>query len=111
MKRRNIQQKVDQELEHVTFQSQSQVLERVKPASKKERLRAWLNKEVEVPLVPAATASLLLVVSLTFKPFFLSNNQEHPAIQENDELIERGGSVYWKSSYMEVKNHARENEN
>ncbi|MYL53865.1 hypothetical protein GLW08_11010 [Pontibacillus yanchengensis] len=110
MKRRNVQQKVDQELEHVTFQSQAQVLEKVKPSTKKQRLQAWLNKEVEVPLVPAATASLLLFASLTFPPFFLSNNQEHPTVHDTDELIERGGSVYWKSSYMEVKHDARENE-
>jgi len=107
----NMKQKLDQELEDVTFSSQQEVLKRVESDSFRMRLSRWLNKEVEVPVVPAATASLLLFVSISLYPLFDSEQKPaDPSVSYEDELIERGGSVYLKSLYMEVSERENKNE-
>lgn len=107
-----MKQKLDHELEHVTFKAQDSVLKRVKHKSFRTKLSKWLNKEVEVPLVPVATTSLLLFVSITLNPFLSSREEPvDSSVSYKEELIEKGGSVYWRSWFMEVKQHENKNEN
>lgn len=106
-----MKKKLDQELQDVTFHSQQEVRNRIETDTFRTRLSRWLNKEVEVPVVPAATASLLLFASISLYPVFDSNrNPTEPSNAYENELIERGGSVYMKNLYMEVKQHENQDE-
>ncbi|AOM84255.1 hypothetical protein [Salisediminibacterium beveridgei] len=86
--RKQIKQALDQELSDVTFSGKDSVLSRTHPKTRKEKLDALWNREVQVPLIPLGAAMFLMITAGTLVGMPGNDEAER-------ELIERGGSYYW----------------
>ncbi|OZB97728.1 hypothetical protein [Paenibacillus sp. XY044] len=95
-----IKQALEQELSEIHFTQAAEVLRATHPRSWRDRVRAFLNKELELPLVPLGTASLFLLAA-AFVYHVVDQPKIHPvgSPQHRHELIEEGGSYYWKDEY------------
>ncbi|TYP74597.1 hypothetical protein [Paenibacillus methanolicus] len=64
----------------------------------KQRLRAWWNQEIEIPLIPVAAVCFLLICAL-----LLTRGEKSPKeqlfVHETRRLIEVGGNTYWIDDY------------
>ena len=86
--RKQIKQALDQELSGTAFSKKAAVLRRTHPKTRKEKLDALWNREVQVPLIPLGAALFLMITAGTL----VGMPGDH---EEERELIERGGSYYW----------------
>ncbi|MBB3125799.1 hypothetical protein FHS19_000453 [Paenibacillus rhizosphaerae] len=94
-----IKRTLEQELSEIRFTQAEEVLRATHPRSWRDRVRAFLNKELELPLVPLGTAPLFLMAAL-FVYHLAEQPKTHPGgPQLHRELIEEGGSYYWKDEY------------
>ncbi|MFD0717295.1 hypothetical protein [Paenibacillus sp. GCM10027626] len=95
MNQRSCREQLDNELMELTFTARDQVIGRTHPRSRREKLAAWWNKELElslVPLVPiVAAASLLLFWAMAF----YSDGPESEVLRKQRTVIEAGGNMYW----------------
>ncbi|WP_342564605.1 hypothetical protein NST84_05380 [Paenibacillus sp. FSL R7-0345] len=106
--REMIRQRLEEELTHVTFSGHDRVLEQTHPPTFRGRLAALWNKELEISLgtLGAAAAVLTTGVLLFYAPQMTTEQQQSIQPQERRELIETGGSTYWKDLYEQaVKQH------
>ncbi|MCQ6561075.1 hypothetical protein [Paenibacillus mendelii] len=107
--RERMKSRLDEELDGITFTGHAQVRNRTHPRTWRDRLSAFWNKELELPLVPIGAAAALLL-------FWGVSQQPEDSVSEEDlrltqrELIETGGNTYWKDVYEEaVRKHEDEN--
>ncbi|MCI3923012.1 hypothetical protein MO973_22575 [Paenibacillus sp. TRM 82003] len=94
---------LDAELDPIRFAGRDEVLRRTTAPGRRERLRAWWETELELPLAPVgAAAALLLAVGIGW---FASYAPGEPGEDGSTadagvkELIEAGGNTYWKDDY------------
>jgi hypothetical protein len=87
-------QKLDDELRHVKFTKQQDILNRIYPVTWKDKLSSFLNKEVEIPLMPVFTAATLVFFSWGVWTF--TNEKDPQPLLSHQELVEAGGNIYWK---------------
>ncbi|ASA19434.1 hypothetical protein [Paenibacillus donghaensis] len=105
--RAQMKRKLDEELGPVRFTGQDRVLRQTHPRSLGSRLHALWNKELEIPLRPVgALGAVLLVAAFALNPL-RSSETPQPAQQPvqqsaHRELIEAGGSTYWKDVYEQA---------
>jgi hypothetical protein len=103
-----VKQMLDRELADLRFDTQAHVIGRTHPTTWRGRLRAFWNKELELPMVPLGTA---FVFFLTASFLYYADRQPKadPAIGneafQQRELIEAGGSVYWKDEIERRLSH------
>ncbi|MFD1019319.1 hypothetical protein [Thalassobacillus hwangdonensis] len=103
----DMKSKLDKDLEQIKFQSQQEVLRHIQqPRTWKERFVELWNKEIQLPVLPMTTASVVLFAMLSFYPVLQNGDgiQDTRSIQQT-EIIQKGGSVYWKDQFEEVKKH------
>lgn len=95
-----IKRTLEQELSEIRFTQAAEVLRATHPRCWRDMVRAFLNKELELPLVPLGTAPLFLLAAL-FVYHLAEQPKTHPGgpQQHLRELIEEGGSYYWKDEY------------
>lgn len=93
-----IKKRLDEELGTLHFTKESEVLRRTHPHSWQERLKAFWNKEIEVPLFPLgmSMAVILTVVAVTQLQSAMDKGDSN---EEQRQLIEAGGNTYWKDDY------------
>lgn len=92
-----IKERLDEELQGVSFQGQRVVLARTHPRTWTDRLRAVWNAELEIPLVPAGGAAVLLLVCVM--TFWSGGEKQSASPTRRGELVEAGGNVYWKEDW------------
>ncbi|WP_368503640.1 hypothetical protein AB3N04_15870 [Alkalihalophilus sp. As8PL] len=85
--REEVKRCIDEQLEHIQFTKQKEVLKRTHPKTAREKWVAWMNQEMTVPVVPVTSvAALLLVINMMVGDSPTQTNQ----------LVEVGGNVYYK---------------
>ena len=92
-----IKKQLNNELKTVKFTQHQKVLSRTHPVSTKEKLAAFLNKEIEIPLVPIFATLALLIFS-----WGLGMEQKQQTDSFSRELVEAGGNMYWKDDLERV---------
>ncbi|WP_216830347.1 hypothetical protein [Alkalihalobacterium elongatum] len=94
--REKLHQKLEQELNAHTFQNTEAVIKRTHPKTWSERVSRWLNKDIEVSLLPvsATVCGALLLVTL---PFVSIND----SADQKGELVNLKGSIYWSEMIEE----------
>lgn len=90
-----IKQKLDDELRNVKFTKQKDVLNQINHDTWKEKLSSFLNKEIEIPLMPIFTAVTLVFLSWGIWAFTNQKESQQPLLS-HQELVEAGGNIYWK---------------
>jgi hypothetical protein len=93
-----IKKQLEHELKHITFTNQQKVLARTHPVTRKEKLMALWNKEVEIPLLPVGTVLTLLFLAWGISTFDI----EQKTVLAERELVEVGGNTYWKDELEKV---------
>jgi hypothetical protein len=93
-------QKLDEELQPVKFTKQQDVLNRINPVTFKEKLSSFMNKEIEIPLMPTFTAFAILFFSWGLWMF--TNEKDSQTLLTHQELVEVGGNIYWKDQLERV---------
>ena len=101
--------RLNEELDGIKFTGHTHVRKHTHPRTWRDRMSAFWNKELELPLVPiGAAAALLLFWSVSHQPDHSATEGDIPLTQR--ELIETGGNTYWKDVYEEaVRKHEDEN--
>ncbi|WP_456276640.1 hypothetical protein [Bacillus sp. AK128] len=89
-----MKQQLDQELRDVTFTSFEKVLQETRPKTIRQRLNLLWNKELTIPVIPFATATLLFI-GIAGSVMFLPQEQ----VPTNRKLVEVSGNVYWSDLY------------
>lgn len=89
-----LKQKLDDELRHVKFTKQQDVLSQINHVTWKEKLSSFLNKEIEIPLMPFFAATTIVFLSWGIWTF--TNEKDHHPLISHQELVEAGGNIYWK---------------
>ena len=106
-----LKEQLDAELSGLRFSRQEEVVKRTHPATLRGRLRAFWNKELELPVLPLGTAFALLLTS-TFLFHSVRDPKSDPAMTSGEpqqrELLKTGGSIYWKD---EVERRLARHEN
>ncbi|WP_151733067.1 hypothetical protein [Paenibacillus tengchongensis] len=102
--RDTIRRRLEEELEGMAFSGAERVLKQTHPGSRGERLQAWWNKELEIPLRPlgACAAVILLGAILILAPHGKSGKEQTAAPSGVRELIQAGGNTYWKDLYEQA---------
>ena len=94
----SVKRQLEHELKQITFTKHQEVLKRTHPVSLKQKLRAFWNKEVEIPLIPIGA-----VLTLVFFTWGISEfNHEHEPLTVKRELVQVGGNTYWKDELEKV---------
>lgn len=105
-----INEKLNKELEMITFSSEEQVLQRLKQPSLKERLMDVLNKEITIPLVPVTTLAVIAIAIISVSSFWKNqDNHQQLTTLKTTAIVEKGGNLYWKEWFVEVKERASQN--
>ncbi|MEF2244723.1 hypothetical protein [Paenibacillus sp. IITD108] len=106
-----LQEKLDGELGMLTFTGQMEVLKHTHPKSRKDKLIALWNKELElspIPLAAAAVSCLLIFWSIGAYDTSLPLGKSVPLVK-SIELVEAGGNIYYKEQYEgRLKQYAKE---
>ncbi|MBM7662899.1 hypothetical protein JOC85_003710 [Bacillus mesophilus] len=89
-----MKQQLDQELQDVTFTSFDKVLQETRPKTFRQRLNSLWNREITIPVLPFATATLLFIGIAGSTIFF---SQEEPS--PHRQLVEVSGNVYYSDLY------------
>ncbi|MFC5404941.1 hypothetical protein [Cohnella soli] len=95
----HISQRLDEELNIVKFTRAEETIRRTHPRTRRDRLHAWWNKELRVPLLPIGVGfvvAMTLFVGIRLKE--ISIRGEVP-LYERRELVQAGGNMYWKDEY------------
>lgn len=94
-----VKDQLDRELQSIKFTKYQEVIERTHPVSYKQRLFAFWNKEIDIPLVPVSA-------TLAFFLFFVWGGSEWKDERQTNviqrELVDAGGSTYWKDDLEKV---------
>jgi hypothetical protein len=86
--REEVKRCIDEQLEHIQFTKQKEVLKRTHPKTAREKWVSWWNQEMTVPVVPVTSvAALLLVINMMV-------DSDSPT--QTNQLVEVGGNVYYK---------------
>ena len=101
-----MKQKLEEELKSVAFTNPRSVLIKLQRKSWSEKLHDFLNKEVELNVVPLSLIVLLTILPISFKDVFF--NQNH--LTGERKIIEIAGNLYW-SDQLEGKVNLYENQN
>jgi len=103
---------LDEELDKLTFTGRIEVLKRTHPKSRKEKLIALWNKELElspIPLAAAAVSCLLFFWSIGAYDTNLQLEKRAPLVK-SIELVEAGGNIYYKEQFEgRLQQYAKEN--
>ncbi|KOP67542.1 hypothetical protein AMS62_21570 [Bacillus sp. FJAT-18019] len=103
--KKDISGKIIQELEDVRFQGAEKVIARTFPKSGRERLASLWNKEIEIPgaVIAYVSASVfILVIGIYLWKDPVMKPAPSVSLQAGTELLEVGGSIYWKDQYERV---------
>ena len=84
-----MKKKLEEELNDVTFTRQNQVLLKIEKKSLREKLALFLNKEIEINVIPVSLAIMLIALPLSYGIVKNSNVSER-------KMIEIAGSYYWE---------------
>lgn len=98
----DIAEQLNQELGEIRFQGAEKVIRRTFPKSGRERLSSLWNKEIEIPAAAigylSASVVALLLGGLLWREAAVKPTPTVP-LQTSNELLEAGGSYYWKDQY------------
>jgi len=100
--KQDIAEKLNQELKDIHFQGADKVISRTFPKSGGERLASLWNKEIEIPAAMIGYVSsgvLVLVLGIYLWKAPLIKPAPSASLQAGTELLEVGGSIYWKDQY------------
>ncbi|XID92737.1 hypothetical protein ACF3MZ_30515 [Paenibacillaceae bacterium WGS1546] len=97
--RAHIRNKLDAELEEVRFGRADDVLRRTHPRTWRDRLRAFWNKEIEVPVLPLGLSFAVILAVTAASQLRERAGDGDAALPGGRELIEAGGNTYWKDDY------------
>ncbi|MWV43620.1 hypothetical protein GRF59_08225 [Paenibacillus sp. HJL G12] len=98
----HLKQQLERELSGLQFSQQEEVVRRTHPTTVRGRLRAFWNKELELPIILLGTVFALLLTA-AFLYHAARQPKSEPAVSseapQQRELIETGGSIYWKDEF------------
>jgi hypothetical protein len=98
----DLAQQLKQELEEIRFLGADKVIHRTFPKTGRERLSSLWNKEIEISAAAigylSAAVAVLLFGGLLWKEATVKPAASVP-FQASNELLEAGGSYYWKDQY------------
>ncbi|MBD2843863.1 hypothetical protein IDH44_01550 [Paenibacillus sp. IB182496] len=95
-----VRARLEEALGGLRFGGKAAVLRRTHPATRRERLAAWWNRELEVPVLPAGALLLagVLILALAYGPW--DDSIAPTAVHEPKRtLVEAGGNLYWQDEY------------
>lgn len=110
--REEIRERLAEELAPLRFGGQDEVLRKARPAGWRNRISAFWNKELMLPLQPLALCVIVFVIAaaawkLNEAPGGSPSKQSGTVPPAQRQLIEIGGNMYWKDLYdRAVKQHA-----
>ena len=96
--RSGVKERLEEELGGLRFAGTERVIRLAHPKSRLARLRAWWNKELEIPLLPACAIVIALTVILVLLPW----HSAEPTVDRDGrqrQLIDAAGNIYWKDEY------------
>lgn len=91
MEKWQVKQKLDEELKSLKFTKQIEVLETMKQPTWREKLHAFWNKEITIPILPVSTAIVLLLFGYGYYTI-----EDHLREVDQNEIIKINGNMYWK---------------
>ena len=94
--RKALKKQLDNEMNHIKFSKQQEVVGRLRPVSFKQKAQLIWNKEIELPLLPLTAICMVICLSLGVKYFTNYDYISDPMTAKADELVEIDGYVYWK---------------
>jgi len=97
-----ITERLQVELGRVRFEGHARVLERTRSSGWHTRLHRLWNAEIELPVVPAALALILIAAAaglITFRPPIAGEPTGSGMTPRHRDLIQAGGSIYWKDDH------------
>ncbi|BBI31658.1 hypothetical protein [Cohnella abietis] len=95
-----IKRQLEEELELLRFSRGREVLERTHPRSWRSRLKAFWNKEIELPVIPLGVGIALIATIVMIAQLDKDEHRGADAIYlQKRQLIEIGGNTYWKDDY------------
>ncbi|WP_158289265.1 hypothetical protein [Paenibacillus flagellatus] len=89
-----VKRRLDEELADVVFAGRDEVLRRAFPRTAFDRLLVIWNKDIEIPVVPGAALVAVLVLALAV--YTGDGSNPDGAALRSRQLVEAGGSTYWK---------------
>ena len=98
--KKQLQQKLNNEMEIYTFASSDKVINRTHPKTWQQKLTQWWNKEITVSIVPVGVATFFLLTAALAPTFMQQEN--HYQLRER-QIIEVGGYFYWSDLLEGVK--------
>lgn len=103
-----MKQKLEEELKDVSFTTHQSVLSKLERKGWKENLNDYLNREIELNVVPLSFIVLLTILPISFKDVIIQESKNQYASERK--IIEIAGNVYWEDQ-LEGKVSLYENQN
>jgi hypothetical protein len=94
-----ITQQLNRELSELQFNRQSEVIKRTHPTTWKQRINAFWNKEIELPLLPIGTAIAVVIAVFIIIQEQSAPHVETPLVAKQRVLVEEGGNTYSEDVY------------
>ncbi|WP_017754807.1 hypothetical protein [Calidifontibacillus oryziterrae] len=89
-----IKKQLDNELRHIHFSNENNVLERSHPRTFLQKIKYWWNKEITIPLVPVG-AIIVIVMGSALTDELGSLNSQKQVISQQRQLVKIAGNIYW----------------
>ncbi|NGZ74359.1 hypothetical protein [Saccharibacillus alkalitolerans] len=105
--RRAVKHRLDEDLNEISFRGHDEVLKRAFRPSRRQRLSAWWNKDVEFSLGPVSAAfALLLLITAVGLPIYEASTRFSPEerYDRSIQLIETRSGIYDKAFYERMVN-------
>ena len=103
-----MKQKLEEELKDVWFSTHQSVLSKLERKDWKEKINDYLNREVELNVVPLSFIVLLTILPISFKDVIIQESKNQYTSERK--IIEIAGNVYWEDQ-LEGKVNLYENQN
>lgn len=94
--RQTLKKQLDNELKHLTFSNQQDVVDRLQSITWKQKAMLIWNKEIELPLLPIAAICMVICLSLGMKYIAGNGSISDSTARKTGELVKIDGYVYWK---------------
>lgn len=94
----SLKSQLNHELKHLTFTKHDDVIRQIRPVTWKQKITAFLNKEIELSLLPLATIIMILFIPIGI----YTTITVKPATNSDQELVNIKGYVYWKGQLETV---------
>ncbi|MUV36849.1 hypothetical protein JNUCC1_00653 [Lentibacillus sp. JNUCC-1] len=90
----HLKHKLDEDMQHIHFSGQKDVLKRTHPESFRDKAVAFWNKEISIPLLPVSTVFALVLLAVGYHEVVVPLQPD-----QTQKTIEVAGNTYWENDF------------